>query len=89
MALRFRVMTKSHAQTGPGTASSPFAKRHLRLAREAEVAPTEAGRFAVPLALHEGAEDPAILPLVLTADEAVALRGKLGALFPIGEGDAR
>lgn len=43
----------------------------------------------MPLDLHEGAAEPATVPLVLTADEAVALYSKLGALFPIAEGDAR
>lgn len=89
MALRLRVMTTSHAQTEAGAAPLPPAKRHLRLAREAEVAHTEAGRFAVPLDLHEGAAEPATIPLVLTADEAVALHGRLGALFPFAEGDNR
>ncbi|MEU3133178.1 hypothetical protein ABZ691_10190 [Streptomyces sp. NPDC006854] len=82
-------MTTSHAQTEDGAAPLPPAKRHLRLAREAEVAHTEAGRFAVPLDLHEGAAKPATIPLVLTADEAVALHGRLAALFPFTEGDNR
>lgn len=89
MALRLRVMTTRHAKTGPGAAPLPPAKRHLRLARKAEVAPTEAGRFALPLDLHEGAAEPAVVPLVLTADEAVDLHGQLGALFPIAEGEPR
>ncbi|MFJ2818512.1 hypothetical protein ACIQOU_30135 [Streptomyces sp. NPDC091279] len=79
-------MTTSHVQTDTGPAP---ARRHLRLAREAEVAPTEAGRFAIPLDLHEGAAKPVVVPLVLTADDAVALHGKLGGLFPIAGGDAR
>lgn len=89
MALRLRVMTTSHAQTEAGAAPLSPAKRHLRLAREAEVAHTEAGRFAVPLDLYEGTAEPATLPLVLTADEVVDLHGKLGAVFPIADGEAR
>lgn len=43
---------------------------------------TEAGRFTVPLALHEGAaEEHAPLTLILTADEAVALRDQLSAVL--------
>lgn len=81
-------MTTSHVETQAGAASLPPAKRHLRLAHEAEVVPTQAGRFAVPLDLHEGDAEAAAVPLVLTADDAVALHAKLGALFPIMERDA-
>lgn len=78
-------MTTSHTKKDPGAAPPVPAKRHLRLVREAEVTPTEAGRFAVPLDLREGAAEPTTIPLVLTADDAVALHTKLGALFPIEE----
>ncbi|MEW1721618.1 hypothetical protein [Streptomyces sp. NPDC093109] len=83
-------MTKSHTKAEDGTAPvSPSATRHLRLARQAETAPTQAGRFAVPLELHEGTAEFALVPLVLTADDTVALYRKLGTLSPIAGGGAQ
>ncbi|MFZ3557182.1 hypothetical protein [Streptomyces sp. BH055] len=84
-------MTSSHVQTDNGVAALPPAKRHLRLNPEAQTFPTEAGRFVVPLVEHGGHRpaDPHI-PLVLTADDVVALREQLGGLFPpTGDGDER
>jgi hypothetical protein len=59
----------------------PSRQRHLRLAPQAEVTHTEAGRFAVPLELRGTAER---LPLILTADDAESLRDQLSVLLPVG-----
>jgi hypothetical protein len=82
-------MTSSHAPEEPAAVPSPPDKRHLRLAQEVRIAPTEAGRFAVPLFLHEGTAEPAVIPLVLTADDAVSLYGTLGLLHPVVEGSVQ
>lgn len=81
-------MTTSHAQSEIVTPLPP-GKRHLRLPAEVEVGHTEAGRLAVPLELCEGAAEPAPLPLVLTADEAVDLHSKLSALLAVSDGGAQ
>lgn len=79
-------MTTSPGKTGPGAAPLPPVNRHLRLTQKAEVTPTEAGRFAVPLVLHEGTSKITPVQLVLTAEEAVTLHILLSSLPAITGG---
>ncbi|MGW7090070.1 hypothetical protein ACWGH2_42175 [Streptomyces sp. NPDC054871] len=80
-------MTTSHVEAESVEPSLPAEKRHLRLSPDAQVSPTQAGRFAVPLDLCEGSAKRTPLLLIVTAEEAVGIHTQLGELLTGEQGD--
>lgn len=78
-------MTTSHEVNSNGDLSPVRVRRVI----DGVVRHTPAGRFALPLALYQGAAHCADMFLIMTAAEAEALFAELGhLLYPHAEGGA-